>query len=113
MKWVIAILEVIIRALVPAIIKASEKTAEDGRKQPELKARLRGRIAAAGWLLLLPVLMCGCSPRTIYVASGEPVRLRKTVKSAHVWVLDKDGKPVAGRMDLPEGWYCLPDEGAQ
>ncbi|MCK9179104.1 MAG: hypothetical protein M0P93_08885 [Candidatus Cloacimonetes bacterium] len=110
MKWVIAILEVILRALVPAIVKASEKTSEDGRTQPELKARLQKRIAAAGWLLLMPLLMFGCAPRTIYVASGEPVRIRETVKGAKVWVLDADGKPTAGRMDLPQGWYCLPDE---
>lgn len=110
MKWVIAILEVILRALIPAIIKASEKTAEDGRRQPELKARLKRRVQAAGWLLLMPLLMFGCAARTIYVASGEPVRIRETVKGAKVWVLDADGKPTAGRMDLPQGWYCLPDE---
>ena len=113
MKWIIAILEVIIRALIPAIIKASEKTAEDGRRQPELKARLKRRVQAAGWCVVLGLVVFlpfGCQPRTIYVASGEPVRLRKTVKSAHVWVLDKDGNQVAGRMDLHEGWYCLPDQ---
>ena len=57
------------------------------------------------------VLMGGCQPRTIYVPHGEPVRLRQTLKSVKVWVLDADGKPVAGTMDLPEGWYCLPDPG--
>ena len=63
---------------------------------------------------LLPILLLtGCGVRTIYVPHGTPVRLRETVKSAKVWVLDADGKPVAGKMDLPEGWYCLsvpPDE---
>ncbi len=39
---------------------------------------------------------------------GEAVRLRETVRAAKVWVLDESGKPVAGKMDLPEGWYCLP-----
>ncbi|MCJ7543260.1 MAG: hypothetical protein MUP47_01635 [Phycisphaerae bacterium] len=50
----------------------------------------------------------GCSTRMIYVRDGEPVPLRETVRSAKVWVLDADGKPVAGIMDLPEGWYVLP-----
>jgi len=31
------------------------------------------------------------------------VRLRETVK-------DADGKPIAGKMHLPEGWYALPVE---
>jgi len=30
------------------------------------------------------------------------------VHRAKVWVLGADGKPVAGVMDLPEGWYALP-----
>ena len=63
---------------------------------------------------LLPILLLtGCSggapfTRTIYVPDGTPVRLRETVKDAKVWVKDADGKPIAGKMDLPEGWYALP-----
>ncbi|MBN2583064.1 MAG: hypothetical protein JXL80_08345 [Planctomycetes bacterium] len=62
---------------------------------------------------LLPILLLtGCGggtlfTRTIYVPHGTPVRLRETVKDAKVWVKDADGKPVAGKMDLPEGWYAL------
>ena len=53
--------------------------------------------------------MAGCShTRTIYVPAGEPVRLRETIRKAKVWVAGEDGKPVAGVMDLPEGWYALP-----
>jgi len=62
---------------------------------------------------LLPFLLltsgAGCV-RTIYVPHGTPVRLRETVKNAKVWVKDADGKPVAGKMDLYEGWYALPLE---
>ena len=63
---------------------------------------------------LLPILLLtGCGggtlfTRTIYVPHGTPVRLRETVKDAKVWVKDADGKPVAGKMDVPEGWYALP-----
>ena len=52
-------------------------------------------------------LLAGCV-RTIYVPHGTPVRLRETLKDVKVWVKDADGKPVAGKMDLPEGWYALP-----
>jgi hypothetical protein len=59
---------------------------------------------------LLPiVLLAGCT-RTIYVPHGTPVRLRETVKDVKVWVKDADGQPVAGRVDLYEGWYALPVE---
>ena len=66
---------------------------------------------------LLPILLLtGCGggtlfTRTIYVPHGTPVRLRETVKDAKVWVKDADGKPIAGKMDLPEGWYALPVDG--
>ena len=61
--------------------------------------------------LLTIMLLPGCGVRTIYVPHGTPVRLRETVKDVKVWVKDADGKPVAGKMDLPEGWYALPDDG--
>ena len=65
---------------------------------------------------LLPILMltgCGSGSlftRTIYVPHGTPVRLRETVKDVKVWVKDADGQPVAGRMDIYEGWFALPLE---
>jgi len=53
---------------------------------------------------LLPILLLtGCAVRTVYVPHGTPVR---------VWVKDADGQTVAGRMDLPEGWFCLPVDDA-
>ena len=61
---------------------------------------------------LLPILLLtGCGVRTIYVPHGTPVRLRETVKNVKVWVKDSGGEPVAGQMDLYEGWYALPDPG--
>lgn len=63
-------------------------------------------LALAGTILLTA---SGCGVRTVYVPHGEPVRLRETIEDAKVWVMDEAGKPVPGRMDLPEGWYALPD----
>ena len=62
---------------------------------------------------LLPILLLPSGAgrvRTIYVPHGTPVRLRETVEDVKVWVKDADGEPVAGKMDLPEGRYCLPVE---
>ena len=62
---------------------------------------------------LLPILLlAGCAVRTVYVPHGTPVRLRETIHNAKVWVKDAQGKPVAGRIDLPEGWFCLPVDDA-
>lgn len=60
---------------------------------------------------LLPILLLAGCTRTIYVPHGTPVRLRETVRDAKVWVKDADGQPVAGRMDIHEGWYALPVDG--
>ena len=73
-------------------------------------APLLAALALAGTVLLAA---SGCGTRTVYVAPGEPVRLRETVRDVKVWVLDEHGEPVAGRMDLPEGWYCLPVQTGQ
>ena len=58
-------------------------------------------------LVLVPILLAGCGVRTVYVPHGTPVRLRETVTNVKIWVKDAEGEPVAGRMDLLEGWYCL------
>ena len=115
-QWLAAIIAGIVQAIVAILAKRSERTAEDGARRPELRDRLRERVRRKWSGKTLPVVVFlvvllalpGCGARTIYVQSGEPVRLRETVRSAKVWVLDQDGKPVAGVMDLPEGWYCLP-----
>ena len=117
MKWLAAIIAVAVQVLVALLAKQSRRTAEDGRRQPELRERLRSKVRRT-WklgivILIVVLLLPGCGTRTIYVPSGEPVRLRETVKDVKVWVKDADGKAVAGRMDLPEGWYALPLEAGQ
>jgi hypothetical protein len=115
-QWLAAIIAGIVQAIVAILVKRSERSAEDGATRPELRDRLRERVRRKWSGKTLPVVVFlvvllalpGCGTRTIYVQSGEPVRLRETVRSAKVSVLDQDGRPVAGVMDLPEGWYCLP-----
>jgi len=114
--WLAAIITAIVQAIVAVLTKRARSTAEDGAKQPELRNRLREEVRRKWSGKKLPVIaflvvvlaLPGCATRTIYVASGEPVRLRETVRGAKVWVLDENGDPTAGVMDLPEGWYCLP-----
>jgi len=100
---------------VPGLVRESKDTAQDGARDPELKRRLADRVRDRWGKLLVvggcALLVGGCFTRTIYVPHGEPVRLRDTIERAPVWVLDEDGEPVAGEMDLPEGWYALPDPG--
>ncbi|HOQ60954.1 MAG TPA: hypothetical protein PKZ08_10060 [Vicinamibacterales bacterium] len=106
-----AFLLALISALIPALVKACRRTSNDAGTQPRLKERLRDRIRKT-WMpciALLALLSAGCV-RTVYVPHGEPVRLRETVKDVKVWVMGQDGKPIAGVMDLPEGWYALPME---
>ena len=65
----------------------------------------------SGLVVLGFLLLSACTPwftRTVYVPDGKAVRLRETI-NAKIWALDHNGEPVPGRMDLPEGWYVLPD----
>ncbi len=110
-----AVLRVFFPAAFAEMKDAARDTAEDARPQPELKTRLRERIRArwgragtAGALALCALLLAGCGTRTVYVESGEPVRLRQNVKRVRIWVPDANGDPVPSRMTLPEGWYVLP-----
>jgi hypothetical protein len=59
-------------------------------------------------------MLPGCvRTRTIYVPHGEPVRLAETLEDVEVWTVDADGKPVKGRMTIPEGWYAVDDPGEE
>ncbi len=64
-----------------------------------------------GLILALACLAVGCFTRTVYVSDGKSVRLRATIRNAKVWVMGADGKPVPGVIDIPEGWYAMPDPG--
>ena len=63
-------------------------------------------------VIVLALASSGCFIRTLYVPDGTPVRLRQDVPNVKIWVKDSNGKPVAGKLTLKEGWYCLSDGGA-
>lgn len=66
------------------------------------------------WFVIIYSLLAsfsGCKfYQTVYVPHGQAVRLRETVKGVKVWVMTKTGEMVPGKMDLPNGWYCLPKD---
>jgi hypothetical protein len=110
------VIALVLGVLLDLFSKRARPTAEDGDADAQLRDRLRARVRQYWPVVLVGALMlsvCGCGSgapftRTIYVPDGTPVRLRETIHSAKVWVKDADGQAVPGRMDLPEGWYCLP-----
>ena len=127
-EFLAALLRVLLPALLPLIAQAMKDSAEDAAAQKPLRDRLRQRVAKT-WgdaasrlsrpvLLLLVILVAapclgGCRTRTLYVPDGTPVRVRETIYGARVWVLDKGGLPVKGEIDIPEGWFILPDPGEE
>jgi ABC-type Fe3+ transport system permease subunit len=111
------VVALVLGVLLDLLRRRARSTSEDAAPDDALRDRLAARVRRH-WLVLvmalvLPLLAAGCGTRTIYVADGQPVRLRETVRDAKVWVHDAAGKTVAGRMDLPEGWYALPVDETQ
>jgi hypothetical protein len=112
MSALVTLLTAILRVLIPALVQESKDTAQDVAPATELKRILHARVKqswGAAAVVLCLFFLSGCFTRTIYVPDGTPVRLRETIDDAKVWVLDNDGKPVPGKLTLPEGWYVLPN----
>lgn len=78
--------------------------------QSRTRSQIRWRMVLVA-MLFVSVCLSGCGTRTVLVQPGEPVRLRQPIKKAKVWVADQKGKEIPGEVDLPEGWYALPDPG--
>jgi len=112
-NFIIQIVVAVLQAFMPAVLNRKDSF-EDANKQTAIKKKLNQKIIKSWGKVALPfILMCvfltGCvSTKTVYISDGEPVRIRETIKNAKVWTLDADGRPVAGKMDIPAGWYALP-----
>lgn len=115
-KIIKAILESLLAFFWP--ILNTPKEAENGEavndREEKLKEKIKRDTKAKTNLLIMVSLslfyVTGCTTKTVYVPDGKAVQLRQRVKNCKVWVWDKDGKRVAGKMTLPEGWYALPLE---
>ena len=63
-------------------------------------------------LIVLIACVGGCEhTRVVLIPPGEPVQLAESVR-AYVYV-SVNGKRIKSseRVELPEGWWCLPDTG--
>ena len=117
-KIIKSILEALLSFFWPKLV--APKEAEDGEpvgsREDKLKKKIKKdtmkREKILVWVLVVSSFgaLGGCATRTIYVPDGKAVQLRQQVKNVRVWVWDKEGKRVAGKMTLPEGWYALPLE---
>lgn len=67
------------------------------------------------FILCMVITLQGCAmfTRTVYVPDGKAIRLRQKVVNVKVWVKEVGGNTAEGRLDLPEGWYCLPMKGEE
>jgi hypothetical protein len=114
MNWLIALLTVLVQVVLPAWLEARKPQCADARSDTELRNRLFKKIRNAGWtipLLGMLLMVGGCQKiRTVYVPSGEPVRLAQEVKDCRVWVKTDDGETLRGQFTLQEGWYVVPLE---
>lgn len=115
-KIVKVILESLLSFFWPKLV--APKEAEDGEpvgsREEKLREKIKRDTKAKTNLLIMVSLslfyVTGCTTKTVYVPDGKAVQLRQQVRNVRVWVWDKDGKRVAGKMTLPEGWYVLPLE---
>jgi nitrogen fixation protein len=80
----------------------------DGKTNDKIKQAGASKIKHTPPLiaLLFITLLLGCN-RTVYVPNGAVVRLRDDIENVVVWVQTEDGW-VAGKLTIPEGWYCMP-----
>ncbi len=117
-KIVKAILEALLSFFWPKLV--APKEVEDGEpvgsREEKLKKKIKKdtmkREKLLVWMLVVSSFgaLGGCATRTIYIPDGKAVQLRQQVRNVRVWVFDKEGKRVAGKMSRPEGWYALPLE---
>jgi len=114
MKFIIELIVALLKAFFPAIKDGLKDTYTVAVPEDDgLKKRLRDKVNAT-WgtslaLLCLCLCLVGCGTKTVYIPDGTPVKLREALEGVKVWIKDQDGNTIATVMDIPEGWYILPD----
>lgn len=102
-----------LKLFVPSMKEAAKDTYIVPVEDKALTKRLQDRVNAV-WgkgviFLCFSLALVGCGTRTVYVPDGQPVKLRESLYSVKIWVKDADGNTIATEMDIPEGWFILPD----
>lgn len=112
-KFLVELIVGIFKMLFPILKDASKDTYIQADPDKKLRKRLRDRVKGI-WgksviLICFSFAFVGCGTKTVYVPDGTPVKLRETLKDVKIWVKDADGNTIATTMDIPEGWFALPD----
>jgi len=117
MSFFVELIVALLKAFFPALKNATKDDFTVAVPEDEgLKKRLRDKVkgvwgttAFSFWICCLCFALVGCGTRTLYIPDGQPVRLRESLKGVKIWVKDAEGNTVATFMDVPEGWFLLPD----
>ena len=113
--FLVELIVALLKTFIPAISEASQDSYTVAVPEDKgLEKRLRDSVSAT-WgtgviLLCCSLALIGCGTRTVYIPDGQPVKLREALKNVKVWVKTKDGQIEAVEIDVPEGWYILPDK---
>lgn len=113
--FIIGLIVALLKAFVPSLKEASRDTytvavPEDAGLEKRLRDRIADTWGTAMLLICFSLVLVGCGTRTVYIPDGQPVKLRETLKDVKVWIKTKDGKTEAAVMDIPEGWFAVPDK---
>ena len=114
-KFFVELILGILKLIFPSIregMKDSNTTAveEDEGLEDRLRDRVDNHWGHCWIIFMFSFMLVGCGTRTVYVPDGTPVKLRESLKGVKIWVKDKDGNTIATEMDVPEGWFILPDK---
>jgi hypothetical protein len=111
-KWLQAAFVELFTSLFKFMFCGAKST--DAKAPGKFEDKMKDKIKQQGWgkkvvLALLVFGLSGCTmfTRTVYVPDGAAVRIRKPVQNWPVWVKQKDGTVVEGRITIPEGWFAL------
>ena len=104
----------LIKLFIPVIKESFEDTNTTAVEESEgltkrLNNSIRNHWGKTLVLAFLSLTLFSCGTRTVYVPDGTPVKFAETLKNVKVWVKTKDGKIKKQTMDIPEGWFAVPD----
>jgi len=65
-------------------------------------------------LACVSVWSSGCgNTKTVLIPSGEPVQLAEPVRARIYANVNGEMISTDSKVEIPEGWYCLPDPGIE